>query len=208
MKEIVMGCIPSTMDGSEKIYGVDIDFVIPEEYTYEDNLPSVLDQGSEQICVPCTVSSYLNWRENLKDGSVKDNKISLREIYRSRTNYGEGMTYKDAFSFLRKKGVSSDAGNMKINSYGRVMSELMLKNAIIMNGPCFGALPVYSNNDNFWNKSYGESLMGYHAIALVGYNKEGFIIRNSWGKSFGDNGYVTIPYQDFNKLLEIWTIID
>ena len=52
MKEIVMGCIPSTMDGSEKIYGVDIDFVIPEEYTYEDNLPSVLDQGSEQICVP------------------------------------------------------------------------------------------------------------------------------------------------------------
>ena len=52
------------------------------------------------------------------------------------------------------------------------------------------------------------SLLGYHAISIVGYDENGFIIRNSWGKSFCDNGYTTLPYEEFNKLMEAWTIID
>lgn len=207
MKDLILGCIPSTMDGSEKIFGVSEEITLPESYSYVDVLPSVLNQGQDQICVPCTISSYLNWKKNLEDGTSKDNDISLFEIYRSRTNYGEGMTYKDALKYLRKNGVKSDAGRLYISQYGRVMSELMLKYAIIMNGPCFGALPVYSDRDCFWRKGHGDNLQGYHAIALVGYNKEGFVIRNSWGKSFGDDGYVTIPYNEFNELIEIWTVM-
>lgn len=207
MKDLILGCIPSTMDGSEKIFGVSEEITLPESYSYVDVLPSVLNQGQDQICVPCTISSYLNWKKNLEDGTSKDNDISLFEIYRSRTNYGEGMTYKDALKYLRKNGVKSDAGRLYISQYGRVMSELMLKYALIMNGPCFGALPVYSDRDCFWRKGYGDNLQGYHAIALVGYNKEGFVIRNSWGKSFGDDGYVTIPYNEFNELIEIWTVM-
>ena len=207
MKDLILGCIPSTMDGSEKNFGVSEEITLPESYSYVDVLPSVLNQGQDQICVPCTISSYLNWKKNLKDGTSKDNDISLFEIYRSRTNYGEGMTYKDALKYLRKNGVKSNAGRLYISQYGRVMSELLLKYAIIMNGPCFGALPVYSDRDCFWRKGYGDRLQGYHAIALVGYNKEGFIIRNSWGTSFGDDGYVTIPYNEFNELIEIWTVM-
>ena len=208
MRELVLGCIPSKMDGSERIFNVEEEVTLPSYYSYVDTLPSVLDQGSEQICVPCTVSSYLNWRENLRVGSIKDNGVSLYEIYRSRTNNGEGMTYKDALSYLRKKGVKSDVGRLYIKQYGRVMSSMMLKYAIIMNGPCFGALPVFSERDKFWKKTYGDIFMGYHAIAIVGYDEEGFIIRNSWGDNFGDSGYVTIPYNDFNELLEIWTVIE
>ena len=208
MRELVLGCIPSKMDGSERIFNVEEEVTLPSYYSYVDTLPSVLDQGSEQICVPCTVSSYLNWRENLRVGSIKDNGVSLYEIYRSRTNNGEGMTYKDALSYLRKKGVKSDKGRLYIKQYGRVMSSMMLKYAIIMNGPCFGALPVFSDRDKFWKKTYGDIFMGYHAIAIVGYDEEGFIIRNSWGDNFGDSGYVTIPYNDFNELLEIWTVIE
>jgi hypothetical protein len=194
--------------GSEKIFGVGQEPTIPDSYSYRDFLVKVLNQGSEQICVPCTVSSYLNWKENLKDGINKDNKISLYEIYRSRSNDGEGMTYKDALNYLRKKGVKSNVGRIYISEYGRVMSSMMLKYALIMNGPCFGALPVYSERDRFWEKKNGDYLQGYHAIAIVGYNEEGFIIRNSWGESFADKGYVVLPYDDFNELIEIWTIIE
>lgn len=209
MSNLVLGCIPSTMDGSEKIFGVSDVFEIPESYSYEDVLPPVLNQGEHQICVPCTVSAYLNWKENLKDGSNKDNKVKLFDIYKSRSNGGDGMTYKDALKYLHKKGVKSDSGVLQINSYGRVMSIMMLKYALIMNGPCFGALPVYSDNCDFWRqRGYGDNLIGYHAIALVGYNKDGIIIRNSWGRSFCDNGYTTIPYDEFETLMEIWTVME
>lgn len=207
MKNLVLGCIPSTMDGSEIIFGVNETQTLPETYSYEDIMCPVLNQGSAQICVPCTVSAYLNWKENLKDGSSKDNNIKLQDIYRSRTNYGEGMTYKDALKYLNKNGVKSNNGILKIDAYGLVTNPLMLKMALIMNGPCFGALPVFNNNCKFWQQNHGDSLQGYHAIAIVGYDEDGFIIRNSWGRSFCRKGYTTIPYEEFNRLIEIWTVI-
>ena len=82
----------------------------------------------------------------------------------------------------------------------------MLKAAIVMNGPCFGALPVYSDYCDFWINR-GQGLQGYHAISIVGYNENGFIIRNSWGKGFCEDGYTVIPYDEFNKLIEIWTVM-
>ena len=36
-----------------------------------------------------------------------------------------------------------------------------------------------------------------HAIALVGYTREGFIVQNSWGPSWGRDGFAILPYEDF-----------
>jgi hypothetical protein len=36
-----------------------------------------------------------------------------------------------------------------------------------------------------------------HAVAIVGYTSRGFIILNSWGKSWGMNGFALLPYEDF-----------
>jgi len=36
-----------------------------------------------------------------------------------------------------------------------------------------------------------------HAVAIVGYNKDGFIIQNSWGPSWGHKGFALLPYEDF-----------
>lgn len=208
MKEIMFGFKASEIDGSEKIFNGDEKIELPERYTYKPYLPKVLDQGERSICVPCTMSAYLNWRENLKDGTKKDNNISLEDIYNSRTNIGEGMTYKAAFKYLRHNGVKSDNGKLKIGSYGRVLNAMSLKYAIVMNGPCFGALPVYNTDPDFWIKKAGDDLMGYHAISIVGYDEKGFFIRNSWGRSFADNGYTYIDEKDLDTMLELWTIID
>ncbi len=44
-----------------------------------------------------------------------------------------------------------------------------------------------------------EARLGGHALLAVGYddNKQVFIVRNSWGKEFGDEGYCYIPYEFF-----------
>lgn len=199
----------SKLDGKEKIFGVDNNVSLPEKYEYNEVLPRVVDQGSNPICVPCSISAYVNWKLNLKDGSHDDNKMDYFSVYRYRSNDGEGMSFKDAFKFISEKGVKTTRGNFKIDDYALVRSVIPLKKAIVANGPCVGALPVYSTDlDDFWKKDgYHFDIIGYHAIAIVGYNTKGFIIRNSWGSSYGKKGYFVIPYKDFGSFVEIWTIL-
>ena len=205
---VVLGFRPTELDGTEHVFSANESLPLPTKYSYRQYLPKILDQGSRPICVPCSVSTYINWRENLANGSKSNNGIDYEEIYASKEIEAEGMTFKEAFTYLRHHGVSSKKGNLMIKEYAMVRSLIQLKYALLMNGPCFGALPVYSDRPDFWNKYQGDRLQGYHAIAIVGYDKEGFIIRNSWGTSFGDKGYTKIPYNEFGKLMEIWTIIN
>ncbi len=55
-----------------------------------------------------------------------------------------------------------------------------------------------------------ETFMGGHAVVCVGYNNTTgyWIMRNSWGTSWGDNGYFYLPYAyllDINLCSDIWT---
>jgi C1A family cysteine protease len=57
----------------------------------------------------------------------------------------------------------------------------------------------------------GESLLGGHAVLVVGYDdkSERFLVRNSWGRGWGMGGYFTIPYAyAFHKgySWDYWTV--
>lgn len=65
-----------------------------------------------------------------------------------------------------------------------------------------GIVPMPSNQSIF---------LGGHAVVVCGYNdtKKVWIVRNSWGSSWGDNGYFYLPYPYLtNKSLcsDIWYI--
>jgi hypothetical protein len=38
---------------------------------------------------------------------------------------------------------------------------------------------------------------GGHAFALVGYNERGFVVQNSWGRTWGSKGFALQPYEDW-----------
>jgi C1A family cysteine protease len=53
--------------------------------------------------------------------------------------------------------------------------------------------------------------MGGHAVLCVGYNdrKQRWIMRNSWGKSWGDKGYFYLPYNyllNNNLAGDLWVL--
>ena len=53
--------------------------------------------------------------------------------------------------------------------------------------------------------------LGDHAVVAVGYDDENkiFIIRNSWGKNWGQDGYFTLPYEflsDPNLSFDFWIV--
>ncbi len=205
---MVYGCVRSKLDGTEHIYGSNVPMSLPKKYSYIKQLPKVLNQGSKPICVPCSLSCVLNWMENVQNAVSKvDNKIDMMEIYnRANSKCKDGMELKDALRDLRKKGIRSEKGIIKIERYAMVASKDHLKQALIANGPCVGALPVYNDEkEKFWEND-GSAFKGGHAIAIVGYDDKGFIIRNSWGTSYGDNGYGHIPYENMDAFYEIWTM--
>ena len=203
------GFVASKIDGTEYEFKVNGKMKMPAAYSYKASLPEVLNQGSDPICVPCSISSFINWNINVTNNinNAEDHKIDLRSIYKSKTTPGnDGMTFKDAFKFLRNTGVNTNIGIYKIGQYFKMGSIIQVQQAIICNGPCFGALPVYSDNWEFWDKTKG-NLVGGHAIAIIGYNTKGFMIRNSWGKRWGENGYTLLEYKDFDHFYELWSVV-
>jgi len=126
----------------------------------------------------------------------------------------EGTSLKAALDIARKYGIVKDAalpfksGNLytgetkafyaeaaklKIASYFNLgLNPTHWKNWLAAKGPVL----VRLNVDETWEHSKGnldaylpETAHGGHAVALVGYTSDRFIVRNSWGNTWGDKGF-------------------
>lgn len=185
------------------------------------------NQGSRGTCASFASACIKEYHERL-DCDFTD-YMSPESVYYYRENKPDsGMYLRDAMSILQKYGIATEkdlpynpmkeldgieesviegAKRFKIASYARIYSKAGLKIALANNGPCIIAFPVYDDSGvEFWREK-GES-RGGHAVAVVGYNEKGFIIRNSWGYSWNGDGCVLYPYEDWGSHWEIWTAVD
>jgi len=68
------------------------------------------------------------------------------------------------------------------------------------------------DRNGIWNYSSANSTaIGGHAMCVLGYNDNvaggAFLVRNSWGSDFGDEGDVWVKYRDFRQVVkEAWVI--
>lgn len=142
------------------------------------------------------------------------------------TNYDSGAYIRDGIKATNKYGASlesywpyniskfrqepileakNDALNRKVTRYERVVDFNGCIDALSNGYPVIIGFSVYSS---FMSNSVAktgimpfpntkrESLLGGHAVLLVGYDKtrKVFIARNSWGTSWGDKGYFYMPF--------------
>ena len=65
---------------------------------------------------------------------------------------------------------------------------------------------------NLWTPQKNETFIGGHAMCLLGYNDSkyggAFEIMNSWGISYGDEGFIWIKYADFVNYIDEVVLID
>jgi hypothetical protein len=55
---------------------------------------------------------------------------------------------------------------------------------------------------------YDNFSIGNHAFVIIGYNRQGFIIQNSWGKSWGNCGFAILSYQEWlTNGLDVWVAV-
>lgn len=55
----------------------------------------------------------------------------------------------------------------------------------------------------------GEKRIGGHCMAITGYDDYGIEFKNSWGKTWGDHGYIWWPWEALNNVgVSIWSFVD
>lgn len=96
----------------------------------------------------------------------------------------------------------------KISSYTGYASMQARKDALASKGPLLAGMAVYNDffaySSGVYVKTASSTLAGYHCISLVGYddNQQCWILKNSWGTGWGDNGFVRIRYGQADLLID------
>lgn len=93
---------------------------------------------------------------------------------------------------------------VKVSSYNQPTDNARSLSAIreaLQRGPLVTTMAAYNDFMNYRGGIYkraSSSLVGGHAIVIIGYNDKDryLIIRNSWGTSWGERGYGRISYDD------------
>ncbi|MDQ6747240.1 MAG: C1 family peptidase [Candidatus Dormibacteraeota bacterium] len=113
-----------------------------------------------------------------------------------------------------------DAARHRVSRYERLPRDLGFMKACLASGfPFIFGFAVYESfegpevrrSGRLGLPAAGERVIGGHAVLAVGYieRERRFIVRNSWGRSFGLDGYFTIPYQYLLRRRlsgDFWTI--
>lgn len=102
------------------------------------------------------------------------------------------------------KALKPNALEYQNDIYYRCEDEYDIKETIYETGGCLITIKslqswktfMMRNNENMIlpMPKDGEKEYGYHCVLAIGYNKDGIIIQNSWGKYWGNNGLAIIPY--------------
>ena len=202
--------------------------IFPPELDLRPKLQPIRNQGKQGTCAAQTAACCKEWQENRDIGL--NEYLSPQFIYNLRENKNsEGMYGRDVMRILSKKGVCKEndfkygdlteeskisdeimkkAENFTIKSYARIDNIKTLKTSLHQNGPAYISFPCFNFTDRFWKKRENDPRLGGHAVTVVGYNKKGFIIRNSWGEDWADKGYCVYNFEDWGSHWEIWTTID
>lgn len=183
-----------------------------------------MKQKEEKVFVPSRLFIYYNERK-ANNTIGKDTGASIRDSVMEISNVGvcpESLWPYDITKFKDSppQKCYDDATKHKCIEYKRVNQDLQQLKQCLMEGfPMVCGIEVYKSFESPETMKTGivqiplahEKHMGGHCIVIVGFddNKKQFIFRNSWGPSFGENGYGYLPYDYLlNKQLsgDFWTV--
>ena len=192
----------------------------PKEY--EISIPIIKDQGIVNSCVAHSLASFLE--ETYKQDNMQFSTGFIYGYRPAGYSQDEGMYPREAIKTLLKVGdvpkdkfdhnkempeikklVDKEFENLKvladiykINSYARIYTQSEIKKILYNDVTVPISIPVYNDlaydKDTFIIQEPSGNCEGYHMMLLVGWNERGYIVQNSWGLYWGDNGRAILPY--------------
>ena len=169
---------------------------------------------------------FVYYNERLMEGSVgSDSGAALRDGIKSLNTYGfcpETMWPYIIAKFTTKPSQAcyANAKQHIVQQYQRVPQTAAGIKSVLASGfpVVFGATLYGSFESNTVAATgvvpmpgHNESPIGGHAIMIVGYDdaKKWFIVRNSWGTTWGAKGYCYFPYDyilNADLCSDFWTV--
>lgn len=154
---------------------------------------------------------FVYWNERNLEGTVdKDSGASLRDGIKTLHTVGVPLETVWPYDIAKFNIKPSDeafkqAAKHIAFKYHRLSKNLSQMKQCLMNGdPFVFGFVVYESFESehvartglMPMPQEGEKMLGGHAVMAVGFDetKKCFIIRNSWGSGWGDNGYFYMPY--------------
>lgn len=205
----------------------------PEKFSLET--VSVKDQGSTGSCVAHACSSVVEFHNKKQEKTNTVFSTEFIYGYRPLGYYvGEGMYIRNALKTLQKVGdcpladlkgnneckeamanveanleaLKTAAYPHRISTYAKVDSVEEIKQALLD----FGYVVVSMK----WHKDYklkngvytytSDETRGNHCVVIYGWDERGWLVHNSWGRSWGQGGRFVVPF-DF-KWREAWAVTD
>lgn len=183
-----------------------------------------MEQNLAQIFTPSRLFIYYNERD--MEGTVNsDSGAQIRDGMKSVGLLGdcpEDMWPYIIANFAEKPSDAcyQTALQHKAILYQRVVRDLIQMKGCLASGyPFVFGFTVYESFETQQVAQTGhapmpqhrEKMLGGHAVMAVGYDdaNQRFIVRNSWGTSWGMQGYFTLPYAYFtsrNLSSDFWTV--
>lgn len=166
---------------------------------------------------------FVYYNERRMEGTVnEDSGAMLRSGIKSLVDYGyceEPEWPYDISKFTVKPGMCCylKAKHRSISSYHRLLNLNDMLTCLAEGFPFVFGISIYTSFESDEVAKTGvvpmpqptEYSLGGHAVCAVGYDQttQRFIVRNSWGPTWGDKGYFTIPYEYVTKLGDDFWVI-
>ena len=119
------------------------------------------------------------WNNNKQDGEDinEDYGMTGRDVMRILQNIGickesEYPYYTNQKANEINKDIFDSASKHKIKNYARINTIDGLKKALVTNGPCLIAFPVYNYGQYMWIQNNDSGSFGGHAMTVVGFDDE------------------------------------
>ena len=234
MKNLNFEVINSTYDVRDYQINADGAANFPDSYQCPETL-SIKNQGDKPTCVAHALSSLLEYHYKRQMKTSEPFSTEFIYGYREPTYYqGDGMMIRNGLNTIRKLGDpfqldcpgNSDVETAKkkvdedieyykglayphrISSYYRCIGTNAIKTALIKHGPVVISMNTYNGaklKDDVYTWDAAADY-GRHCVLIIGWDERGWLIQNSWGKSYGGDGCFILPYNF--TINEAWGITD
>ena len=172
-------------------------------------------QTTQNVFSPSYIYNQIRLEQGCKKGTYIHHALELME--------SEGVAKFSNFGFNCNKPITyrdkQNAFSFKIQGYKTLFNRRsnnkvqLIKKALSEKKPVVIAMKIaqsfHERNEHLWQPKQREytniEALGGHAMVVVGYddNIQGgsFRFMNSWGKTWGDNGFKWVRYQDFQRFV-------